>query len=136
MILSKLKHKLDEPLISTGHRPPVAMSVDKMTQKHRSGQITAVAALFPEAPAKKMIQTFLIGNPPVRDLTGEGLANVAIDQFKKVLNFDYISSQLVGGGTDGQYFGLHFEDHLTDKLSLLKPFYSWDPAHRVMLAEK
>ena len=45
----KLKQYLSTPLLCTGRRPPVAFSCDKMTEKRRSGQMTAIATIFPNS---------------------------------------------------------------------------------------
>ena len=111
---SQLRQKLDTPLPSTNQRPPVAISVDKMTQKKRLGQITAIGTLVPEAPPDEMVQTYFVGNPVVRNHTGVGLAESAIKELKKVMNKEHFSDQIIGGGTDGQYFILYFEDHEND----------------------
>ena len=42
----------------------------------------------------------------------------------------------MSGGTDGQYFNLGVPDELRRNLNLKKIFFYWDPAHRIMLAEK
>jgi hypothetical protein len=135
IILSDIRQQLDTPAECTGRRLPVAISVDKMTQKHRTGQITAGAFPDLKAPPNEIIKTIFIGNPVVREHDGKGLATSAVEELRKILNFDHVSTQVIGGGTDGQYFTLHFEDHLDAILQLKKSFYTWDPAHRSMLGE-
>lgn len=119
VLTAKLKFRLDTPLQATMTRPPVALSVDKMTQKKRSGQISAIGTLVPEAPPDQMVQTFFLGNPIVRNHSGLGLAESAVSELKKVLNPNSIATQLTGGGTDGQYFNLNFEEHLTEERFML-----------------
>ena len=122
-------------MMCSGRRPPVAISVDKMTQKRRTGQITALATLIPEAPPSEMVQTFFIDNPVVREHNGKGLAQSAGNEYKKVICSENAPEQIVGGGMDGQYFHLHFDKEFDEELGLKKTFYYHDPAHRTMLAE-
>ena len=74
-----------------------------------------------------MNQTFFIGNPVVRDHTGKGLANSVAEELEKVCSKKSLASQLVGGGTDGQYFTLGVPQILKDTLGLHKAFFTWDP---------
>ena len=135
VLACKLRNKLNSPMMCSGRRPPVAISVDKMTQKRRTGQITALATLIPEAPPSEMVQTFYIGNPVVREHNGKGLAQSAGNEYKKVICSENAPEQIVGGGMDGQYFHLHFDKEFDEELGLKKTFYYHDPAHRTMLAE-
>ena len=75
LLVQKLKNYLSIPLPSTGRRPPIAFSCDKMTEKRRSGQMTAIATIIPkpEVPPDEMMQTFFVGNPVVRNHTAAGL---------------------------------------------------------------
>ena len=134
VLACKLRNKLNSPMMCSGRRPPVAISVDKMTQK-RTGQITALATLIPEAPPSEMVQTFFIGNPVVREHNGKGLAQSAGNEYKTVICSENAPEQIVGGGMDGQYFHLHFDKEFDEELGLKKTFYYHDPAHRTMLAE-
>ena len=109
--------------LCSGRRFPVAVSVDKMTQKKWTGQITALATIIPEASPSKMVQTCFLANPVIKGHDGPGLAKAAAIEFKKILNTDYISQQIISGGTDGQYFHLHFEKNL-DELLQLKVMFS------------
>ena len=136
ILMQKLKRHLMIPLNCTGRCPPIVVSCDKMTEKRRSGQMTAIATLFSDAKADEMNQTFFIGNPVVRDHTGKGLANSVAEELEKVCSKKSLASQLVGGGTDGQYFTLGVPQILKDTLGLHKAFFTWDPAHRLMLADK
>ena len=58
IITTKIKRHLSMPLECTGRRPPFVFSCDKMTEKRRSGQMTAIATIFSEAKADEMVQTF------------------------------------------------------------------------------
>ena len=69
----KLARYLSTPLDFTGGKvPPVGLSCNKMTEKRRSGQITAIATLYPgkELSPDEVVQTLFIGNPVVRNHTG------------------------------------------------------------------
>ena len=132
----KLKQYLSSPLLCTGRRPPVAFSCDKMTEKRRSGQMTAIATIFSNSKVSpdEMIQTFFVGNPVVRK--HNGLAKLVADELLKIIDKEIITTQFVSGGTDGQYFNLGVPDELWRLLNLNKIFFYWDPAHKGMLAEK
>jgi hypothetical protein len=123
-------------LESTGRPPPVVFSCDKMTEKRRSGQMLAVGSLFPHASAEDMVKTFFAKNSVVRAHDAVGLATSLTTELKQILKQQNIPSQLIGGGVDGQYILLGVLNHLTNQLRLLKPFYSWDPTHRLNLADK
>ena len=62
ILLTKIKRHLHVPLNCTGRRPPFVFSCDKMTEKRRSGQMTAIATIIPEAKAAELVQTYFIGN--------------------------------------------------------------------------
>ena len=132
----KLKQYLSTPLLCTGRRPPVALSCDKMTDKRRCGQMTAIATIFPNSKVSpdEMIQRFFVGNPVVRK--HNGLAKLVADELLKIIDKEIITTQLVSGGTDGQYFNLGVPNELWRLLNHNKILFYWDPAHKVMLAEK
>ena len=68
-----------------------------MTDKRRSGQITAIATLHPgsELSPAEVIQTFFIGNPVVRHHTGNGVAQSAASELMKIVEKESIATQLV-----------------------------------------
>ena len=134
----KLTRYLSTPLDFTGGKvPPIALSCNKMAEKRRSGQITAIAILYPgkELSPDEVVQTFFIGNPVVRTHTGNGVAQSASSELMKIVKKESIATQLVCIGTDDQYFHLGFPMHLREILDLKKAFFYWDPAHRLVLAE-
>ena len=108
-----------------------------MTEKRRSGQVTAIATLHPgsELSSDEVIQTFFIGNPVIRNHTGNGVAQSAASELMKIVEKESIDTQPVCIGTDGQYFHLGFPMHLREILDLKKAFFYWDTAHRLVLAE-
>ena len=91
----KLKQYLSTPLECTGRRPPIAFSCVKMAEKRRSGQMTAIATIFPDPKGSpdELMQTFFVGNPVVWDHTGKGLAQSVAFQLLKIVDGDSISSQ-------------------------------------------
>ena len=128
----RLKTKLQTALICSGQKPPVGIMIDKMTQKKRTGQITAIQTLIPEAGPDNMVQVFFIGNPVVRDHTGKGVASAAGQEVKKYCD----SSQIVSFGGDGAYFHLNIESELNKELKLSdKTTYIPDILHRIGTAE-
>ena len=78
----------------TGKVPPVALSCDKMTEKRRSGQITAIATLHPDSELSpdEVAQTFFIGNPVVRHHTGDGVAQSAASELMKIVEKESIAT--------------------------------------------
>lgn len=134
-IYNALKNYLASPLPCTGRPPPVVVACDKMTEKHRTGQLTSIGTIQHKASATNLVNTYFLGSPIVRAHDGAGLAEAVVKELKKNLNPETISTQLVGGGTDGQYFKLHVDRHLIEILGLLKAFFSWDLVHRANLGE-
>ena len=129
---NRLKIKLQTPLACSGHKPPVGVMIDKMTQKKRTGQITAIQTLIPEAGPQDMVQVFFVGNPVVRDHTGKGVAKAAGDEVKKFCD----PNQIVSFGGDGAYFNLGIERELNKDLKLSnKTTYIPDMLHRIGTAE-
>ena len=57
------------------------------------------------------------------------------DELLKFIDKETITTQLVSGGIDGQYFNLGVPDELRRLLNLNKIFFYWDTDHKVMLAE-
>ena len=108
-----------------------------MTEKRRSGQMTAIATIFPNSKVSpdEMIQTFFVGNPLVRNHTANGFAKLVTYELLKIIDKETITTQLVSGGTDGQYFNLGDPGELRRLLNLDYIFFYWDPAHKVMFAQ-
>ena len=65
----------------------MAFSYDKMTEKRRSGQMTAIAPIIPkpEVPPDKMMQTFFVDNRVVRNHTAVGLSKSVAAELLKLL---------------------------------------------------
>ena len=98
--------------------------------------MTSIATIFPtpEVAPDNLVTTFFVGNPVVRDHTGLGLAKSVASTIEKVVITTNMPSQIVSAGTDGQYFKLGVLKHLKEIIGLRKCFFTWDPAHRLMLA--
>ena len=98
----------------------------------------AIATIFPNSKVSpdELIQTFFVGNPVVRNHTANGLAKLVTYELLKIIDKETITTQLVSGGTDGQYFNLGVPDEFRRLLNLNKIYFYWDAAHKVMLAEK
>ena len=84
----KVKQYLSTPLECTGRRPPIAFSCDKITEKRRNGQMTAIATIFPDSKGSpdELMETIFVGNPVARDRTEKGLhgALETVSRLKKV----------------------------------------------------
>ena len=57
VITKRLKIHLNKPFLPTGRKIPIALLKDKMTQKKRTDQITAISALPADAPAEDTVKT-------------------------------------------------------------------------------
>jgi phage gp16-like protein len=136
IIFVKKKLYMKTLLRATGRLPPAAVGCDKMTEKRQTLQMCAMATLNPDAPANQMVQTFALKNSIVWEHGGKGLAKYAADQLQEVMDLESMAVQLVAGGMDGQYFTLHFRQNLQQIMKMKKCFFTHDPAHRWMLADK
>jgi hypothetical protein len=136
IIFAKKKLYMKTPLCATGRLPPAAMGCNKMTEKQRTLQMCAMVTLNPDAPANQMVQTFALKNSIVREHGCKGLAKYVADQLQEVMDLESMAVQLVAGGMDGQYFTLNFRQNLQQIIKMKKYFFTHDPAHRWMLADK
>ena len=130
----RVKTYLQSPLEQTGHLPPVCISADKGTYKHRSRQFLSVVTIMPGG------ESFLVvvscGQPVVTDgSTGRELAK----NMKNGFDATGVSSiQIEGAVFDGVYFHCSIEEHLTQlyKLEPGQVLYTWDPLHKTGLVDK
>ena len=100
VVHGRVKKYLQTPLKQTGHLPPVGISADKGTYKHRSRQFLSCVTVIPGGNNWPEILTF--GKPVVtKGSTGMGLAE------NMKTGYDYVglvAKQIESGVFDGVYF--------------------------------
>ena len=129
---SRIKSYLKEPLEATLNIPPIGIVADKVTTRRRTSQMYAGIIFTPTMPS--LLTPISLGMRPVKGHNGESIAADIVDLCKI---YDVNNSQIAGFGFDGQYFHLHVDSILKDKLDLNdKVGFSWDPAHKLQLADK
>ena len=101
---------LDQRLRQTGFLPPINVQADKGTTVHSTRQFTTVSTITPGS--ESLISVIYLGQPIVKNHTGEGIANSIIEELE---NYGIKGSQVEGGSYDGQYFHLNVPDHLVKK---------------------
>ena len=122
------------PLDQTGFLPPVGISADKGTYKHRSRQFLSVVVIMPGG--NNLLEVLSCGQPVV---TGGSSGSELAKNMKA--GFDYLgvdASQIESGVFDGVYFHCSIEQHLQQLYSLKpgKVLYTWDPLHKTGLVDK
>ena len=122
---------LNQRLSQTGFLPPVNVQADKGTTVHSTRQFTTVSTITPGSDS--LISVIYLGQPIVKNHTGEGIANSIMEELEK---YGIKGSQVEGGSFDGQYFHLHVPDHLLKKFDLSSQFFcTWDPLHKIGVIE-
>jgi hypothetical protein len=133
VVKRKLKSFLNQKLEQTGHKPPLALSADKATYKHRSRQFLGGVTISPGAENLLAIVSF--GQPVVKDgSSGQALAQ----NMKKGLDeFGVVGCQIESAVFDGVYFHCSIEKHF-NSLYRLKDgdiLYSHDALHKSGLVD-
>ena len=122
---------LSQRLPQTGFLPPINVQADKGTTVHTTRQFTTVTTITPGS--ESLISVIYLGQPVVKNHTGEGIANSIIEELEK---YGIERSQVEGGSYDGQYFHLKVPDHLVNKFGLPSQFFcTWDPLHKIGVVE-
>ncbi len=117
---------LTSRMVQTGHLPPVNVGADKGTNRHRTRQFMTALTVVPDA--EELLQPIYIGQPIVKDHTGQGVASSIKDGLDK---FGILSVQLEASSHDGQYFHLSVPEALCKLYDLDNRFVSTiDPLHR------
>ena len=134
----RVKNFLQVPLLQTGHRPPVAISADKGTFKHRSRQFLSCVTVIPGGT--NLLEVLTCGQPVVtQGSSGKQLA------LNMKTGFDYVGidpDQIESGVFDGDYFHCSIEEHVGHgylyvyKLNSGKVLVTWDPLHTTGLIDK
>ena len=128
VVKRKLKSFINEKLKQTGHKPPLALSADKATYKHRSRQFLSGVTISPGA--ENLLAVISFGQPVVRDGSdGRALA----ENMKNGLDdFGVASCQVESAVFDGVYFHCSIEKHFNSlyKLKDGEILYSHDALHK------
>lgn len=72
VVSSRVNRFLSTPLIQTGDRPPLNISVDKATYKHRTRQFVSAVTIVPES--ENLIQYIYLGIPIAKAHSGIDIA--------------------------------------------------------------
>ena len=129
---SRMNRFLSTRLPRTGHLPPLNITADKATYKHRTRQFVAATTVVPDS--ESLIQVILLGLPPVKGHHGPDIAA----NWKEVLDSRKIKAkQLEGGTTDGQYFHLGVPACMENLYELPRGaiHWGWDWMHKCGLVD-
>ena len=138
--MNRIKGYLNTPDVTTGKPRLFAVTADKVTEQHRTGQAVGLL-LFDEGEVKAIFADYVLA----LDHSGVGMG----DQLSRQCVFgtlgltpDKALQQFVGFAADGQYFKNNVVEHMVeafkkedvdvqDMVEWIMP--SWDPAHRLEL---
>ncbi len=133
VVKRELKSFLNKKLEQTGHMPPLALSADKATYKHRSRQFLSGVTISPGA--ENLLALVSFGQPVVRD--GSGGPALAQEMKKGLDKFDVVSCQIESAVFDGVYFHCSIEKHFNSLYGLQDGdiLYSHDAPHKSGLVD-
>ena len=138
--MNRIRAYLDTPDVTTSKSRVFAVTADKVTEQHRTGQAVGLL-LFDEGEVKAVFADYLLS----LDNSGLGMG----EQLSKGCVFGTLGltpnkalQQFVGFAADGQYFNNNVVEHMVqsfkkqdvdvqDMVEWIMP--SWDPAHRLEL---
>ena len=127
-VMKRLRKFFSTPLECTGHLPPLAVSADKATYKHRSRQFISVVTINPGGD--NFLEIISCGQPVV---TGGSSGSELSRNIKSGLDeYCIVGCQLESAVFDGVYFHCSVEEHFNN-LYNLEPgsvLYSWDGLHK------
>ena len=133
VVNERVKKYFSTPLTCTGHLPPVAVSADKATFKHRSRQFLSVATVNPGG--KNLIEIISCGAPVVT--SGSSGPDLVQNMKSGFDNYNLQSSQIESGVFDGVYFHCSIEENFNRAYNLQPGdvHYSWDGLHKSGLVD-
>ena len=111
---SRLCKFFSTPLECTAHLPPVGVSADKATYKHRSRQFLSVATINPGG--KNLIEIVSCGAPVVTN--GSSGLQLVMNMKAGFDLYGIFSCQVESGVFDGVYFHCSVEEHFNDVYQL------------------
>lgn len=136
-LMTKVRKLVNEPLPATGKPTPISVIADKLTPNRRTLQIVGFHGYVGDK-----VQSLVAGVPALSGGDGisvtrclqKGLSNLEIPAQE-------LSSRIVGGAFDGEYFHLGVDSHLHNMMLVSEEArewytYQWDIAHIIELAEK
>ena len=133
VVTSKVKNFLTS-LKQTGHLPPLAISADKGTYKHRSRQFLMVCTVNPDG--ENLIEVISCGQPVV-DSGSKGLDLVKL--MKKGFDvFCIVGSQIKSAVFDGVYFHCNVAEHMKEVYDIdpSELLFTWDGLYKTSLVDK
>ena len=125
---------LKTPLKQTGHRPPVCISADKGTYKHRSRQFLGVVTIVPGGD--EWLVPLSCGQPVVTE--GSSGSQLAKNMKTGFDSFELEACQVESAVFDGVYFHCSVEDHLGGLYNFEtgQVLYTYDALHKAGLVDK
>lgn len=134
VVHERVSKYLSTPLKQTGFLPPVCISADKGTYKHRSRQFLSCITIMPGG--NNFVEVLTCGQPVVtKGSSGKALAENMKEGFD---SFGISSKQIESGVFDGVYFHCSISKHLEElyKTNQEHVLYTWDPLHKTGLVDK
>ena len=128
-----MKRFLSSKLPQTGHRPPLALSADKATYKHRSRQFLGAVTIVPGGP--NLLEVISCGQPVVK----QGSDGLALTQNMKngFDDLEMLSCQIESTVFDGVYFHCSIQKHFNQLYEIKDAdvLYSYDTLHKSGLVD-
>ena len=132
VVSKRINQFISSPLQQTGHRPPLNVSADKATYKHRTRQFVSAVTVVPGSD--NLIQYIFLGSPVVKAHDGISVAK----NWKEAMDARLVTAdQIAGGSVDGQYFHLRVSSHLEELYGMEEGSlqFFWDPMHKSGLVD-
>lgn len=120
----------------TDNRYPFGLIADKMTAKHRKRHIIGVRVPIWDMNISKINRDIYVRHSAIGYGSGKAMVEHLLNNLESFgIPMPYIKKNLVGMAMDGQYTCLNIESHMSDILCK-NVNLSWDPMHRIELANK
>lgn len=133
VVKTRLKRFLTRKLSQTGHRPPLALSADKATYKHRSRQFLGGVTISPDG--QNLLEVISCGQPIVKEgSTGSALCKTMKSGLDE---FGIAGCQIESAVFDGVYFHCSVQKHFNELYGLKENdvLYSYDTLHKSRLVD-
>ena len=135
VVHKRVKSYLQTPLKQTGFLPPVCLSADKGTYKHRSRQFLSCLTVMPGG--NNLLEPLTCGQPVVTS-GSSGLELTKNNMKDGFDDFGISGKQIESAVFDGVYFHCSVDDHLVKLYDINRKhvLFTWDPLHLTGLVDK
>ena len=133
VIKGRVEKYITTNLLQTGHLPPIALSADKATYKHRSRQFLSIVTIVPDG--ENFLEVISCGQPVVKE--GSDAVGLAKNIKEGLDAYAITGSQIESAVFDGVYFHCNVPEMLNHYYELDQDsvMYSWDALHQCGLID-